>query len=44
MSFGHGNNRFVNQLTGGWAFSSIFSYNSGSPLAITASGCKVIGQ
>jgi hypothetical protein len=44
MPFGHGNNWLVNQLIGGWSFSSIFSYNSGSPLAITASGCKVIGQ
>jgi hypothetical protein len=44
MPFGHGQNHLINALTGGWAFSSIFSYNSGSPLAITASGCKVIGQ
>jgi hypothetical protein len=44
MPFGHGTNRLINALTGGWSFSSIFSYISGSPLAITASGCKVIGQ
>ncbi len=44
MPFGHGDRRFINALTGGWAFSSIFSYQSGSPLAITASGCQVIGQ
>lgn len=44
MPFGHGAHRFVNALTGGWSFSSIFSYQSGSPLGITASGCQVVGQ
>jgi hypothetical protein len=37
-------NRFVRTLTGGWSLSGIFTYNSGSPLAITASGCQVVGQ
>lgn len=42
--FGHGGNRLMNTLTSGWAFSSIFSYNSGTPLAINTFGCQVIGQ
>lgn len=42
--FGHGERNLRNILTSGWAFSSIFSYNSGSPLAITTFGCQVIGQ
>jgi hypothetical protein len=44
LPFGHGKNHLLNAVTGGWSFSSIFSYVSGGPLAITASGCKVIGQ
>jgi hypothetical protein len=41
MPFGHGANKFVNAVTGGWALSGIFAYNSGSPLAITATGASL---
>lgn len=34
-----GDNFWVRNLIGGWAFSGIFSYNSGTPLLITGSGC-----
>lgn len=34
----------VRALAGGWQFSSIFSYGSGGPLAITGSGCTAPGQ
>lgn len=40
----HRQHSFVNGLTNGWNISWIYSYYSGSPLAITASGCQVIGQ
>jgi hypothetical protein len=40
----HDHGGVINALTNGWMFSSIFSYYSGSPLAITANGCQVIGQ
>lgn len=43
LPFGKGqigsNNFFVRTLAGGWTFSSIFRYSSGTPLAITASSC-----
>ena len=39
-----GDNTLVNALASGWAFSSIFSYGSGGPLGVGASGCQVIGQ
>lgn len=38
LPFGHSQSHFVNAVTGGWALSSIFTYDSGQPLAITASG------
>jgi hypothetical protein len=43
---GHiGNNSFlVRQLAGGWQFSSIFSFSSGTPLAPTWSGGSSVGQ
>jgi hypothetical protein len=48
MPFGRGHlgggNRLVRVLARGWALSGIFQYNSGVPLAITASGCEVVGQ
>jgi hypothetical protein len=34
----------VRALAGGWQFSSIFTYGSGVPLAITYSGCTAPGQ
>ena len=44
MPFGQRSGRFLKAIIGGWSFSSIFSYQSGSPLGITASGCQVVGQ
>ncbi len=34
-----GDNRVVSMLAGGWSLSSIFTYNSGSPILFTGSGC-----
>jgi len=42
---GIGNDHFlVRALAGGWQFSSIFTYGSGVPLAITYAGCNSPGQ
>jgi hypothetical protein len=41
MPFGKGNgNWFVNQLIKNWAFSGITTYQAGTPMIITASGCN----
>jgi hypothetical protein len=34
-----GGNAIARQLTGGWLVSGIYTYNSGIPLAVVASGC-----
>lgn len=34
-----GNNFFVRNVAGGWSLAGMFSYISGAPLSITASGC-----
>jgi hypothetical protein len=34
-----GDNFFVRNIVGGWSLSGVFSYLSGNPLLITASGC-----
>jgi len=34
-----GDNFFVRNIVGGWAVSSVFTYLSGNPLLVTASGC-----
>jgi hypothetical protein len=39
-----GDNFFVRTLAGGWQFSSIFTYGSGVPLAVTYAGCNSPGQ
>jgi carboxypeptidase family protein len=39
-----GDHFLVRALAGGWQFSSIFTYGSGVPLAITYSGCTAPGQ
>ena len=36
--------RLVRNLAGGWQLSGIFTYGSGTPLAITTSGCNSPGQ
>jgi hypothetical protein len=38
-----GDNPVIRALVSGWSVSGIFSYDSGSPLAITASGCPTVG-
>lgn len=38
-----GNNRWVNVVAGGWSLSGIYKYSSGTPLAITYSGCSSVG-
>jgi hypothetical protein len=38
MPFGHGSNRFVNYVIGGWQLSSIFSAQTGRPLTAVESG------
>ena len=39
-----GDRRLVRAVAGGWQFSSIFTYGSGVPLAITYAGCNSPGQ
>ena len=39
-----GGNAIVSNIVGGWRISDIFSYVSGNPLAIIASGCTAPGQ
>ncbi len=39
-----GDHFLVRALAGGWQFSSIFTYGSGVPLAITYAGCNSPGQ
>jgi hypothetical protein len=43
LPFGHGkiggDNHLVNAVAGGWSLSTIFTYNSGSPILFTGSGC-----
>ncbi len=42
-----GNSDLVNWLAGGWQFSGIYTYSSGSPLAVTwsgATGTTLVGQ
>ncbi len=39
-----GDNFLVRTLAGGWSFSSIFTYGSGVPLAVTYAGCTAPGQ
>jgi len=39
-----GDHLLVRALAGGWQFSSIFTYGSGVPLAITYAGCNSPGQ
>jgi hypothetical protein len=34
-----GDNRIVSGLAGGWSLGTIFTYNSGSPIVFTGSGC-----
>lgn len=38
-----GGNSVIHTLVSGWSVSGIFSYDSGSPLAIIASGCPTVG-
>lgn len=49
LPFGKGHlgngSRAVDWLAGGWQFSSIYTYGSGNPIAVTTSGCTgAIGQ
>jgi hypothetical protein len=48
LPFGKGHigseSRLVNVFAGGWSLSGIFSYSSGSPINVGASGCLVIGE
>ena len=44
MPFGKGQSGILRALLSNWSLSGIFSYSSGGALAISASGCKVIGQ
>lgn len=38
-----GGNRYVDAIVSGWRLSGLFTYASGSPLAITTSGCSTSG-
>jgi hypothetical protein len=48
LPFGKGhigrNNRLIRDLSSDWSFSGIFTYYSGTPLAVTASNCTTSGQ
>lgn len=39
-----GGNSFVRNVIGGWSVSGIFSYLSGTPLLVTATGCNATSQ
>jgi len=39
-----GGNAIVSNIVGGWRFAGVYSYVSGNPLAITATGCTAPGQ
>ena len=47
LPFGKGHigsdSKLVDVLASGWAFSSIFSYGSGGPIGVGATGCQIIG-